>query len=116
MVLIAADEAKRISIGSWENWCDTVTNGNRGRLISIDFVGDEEAARTLAKDVALVAIDYDSVFKGNRMVISYGDDSAPYRHIVQAPIALWQGQDANGRVVAIELEDEDGHHTILTLA
>ena len=69
----------------------------------------------MAKDVALVAIDYDSVLKGNKMVISYGDEEAPYRHMIDGPVALWQGQDVNGRVVALEVEDEKGGHTIMTL-
>jgi len=115
MARIATDETKKIARERWKDWCDTFTNGNAGRPISIEIVDNEEGAETLAEDVAFVAIDFDPAGKGDDFVISYGAEATPTRHIVEAPVVLWQGQDVNGRVVALEIEDEEGGHTIVTL-
>jgi hypothetical protein len=70
----------------------------------------------LADGAALVAIDYDPEGKGNDFVISYGDAQAPSYHTVAGPVALWQAQDQNGVVVSLEIEDERGGRTTVTLA
>ena len=115
MANIASDETKRIPTERWEEWCDTFTNGNRGRLIRIEVVSDELGAEPLAHGAALVALDYDPAGKGNNFVISYGDEAAPSSHVIAKPVALWQAQDENGLVVSLEIEDEGGSRTIVTL-
>ena len=105
---------KEIPAESWEDWCDTFTNGNRGRLVSIGLVGDEIGDEPLAESVPLVAIDYDPVDKGNDFVISFGQEAAPSHHIIEAPVRLWQAQDANGLVVSLQIEDQNGRRTILS--
>jgi hypothetical protein len=49
-------------------------------------------------------------------VLGYGDEQALSHHMVAGPVALWQGQDRNGVVVSLEIEDERGGRTIVTLA
>jgi hypothetical protein len=115
MANIASDETKRIPSERWEAWCDTFTNGNRGRLICIEIVGDELGAELLVDGSALLAIDYDPAGKGKDFVISYGDEAAPSSHVITDPVALWQAQDENGLVVSLEIEDEGGSRTIVTL-
>jgi len=99
----------------WEAWCDTFTNGNRGRLLRIEIVGDEVGAEPLADGAGLVALDYDPAGKGKDFVISYGDEGAPSSHVIADPVALWQAQDENGLVVSLEIEDQRGGRTIVTL-
>ena len=108
--------SKEIAAERWEAWCDTFTNGNRGRLVGIEMVSDELGAEPLAEGAPLVAIDYDPAGKGNNFVISYGDEAAPSSHVVADPVALWQAQDENGLVVSLEIEDERGGRTIVTLS
>ena len=72
----------------WEEWCDTFSNGNRGRTFSIDLVDDEYGDERLAGGAPLVAIDYDPFDKGNDFVISYGEEVAPTAHIIRAPVRL----------------------------
>ena len=105
---------KEIPAEGWEAWCDTFTNGNRGRSFSIDLVDDEIGDQRLAGGASLVAIDYDPFDKGNDFVVSFGDELAPTSHIIRAPARLWQAQDANGLVVSLEIEDESGRRTILS--
>ena len=105
---------KEIPAERWEEWFDTFTLDNLGRSLSIDLVDDEYGDERLAEGVPLVAIDYDPVNKGNDFVVSYGEEVASTSHIIRAPVRLWQAQDANGLVVALEIEDESGRHTILS--
>ena len=112
---IVRDETKEIPPERWTQWFDTFTNSNAGRSVRITLIDDELGDETLTSGAALVAIDYDSADKGNDFVISYGDKQAPSHHTIQAPVRLWQGQDENGLVVSLEIEDESGRHTILSL-
>ena len=105
---------KEIPAEGWEAWCDTFTNGNRGRSFNIDLVDDVIGETRLAKGASLVAIDYDPADKGNDFVVTFGDELAPTSHIIRAPVRLWQAQDADGLVVALEIEDESGRRTILS--
>ncbi len=114
MSSIAPDEMKNIPADRWEGWCDTFTNGNRGRLIRI-LLDDDPDGKVLVDGVELVAVDYDPVGKGNAFIISHGDDENPSAHIVNAPVKLWQGQDVNGVVVTLEIEDKKGTLTITRL-
>lgn len=116
MARIASDETKSIPVERWEAWSVSFTNGNRGRIINIEVVDPELGSEPLADQVVLVAIDHDPVGKGNDFIISYGDGSAPSRHVISAPVELWQAQDADGLVVSLEIEDEHGGHTIITLS
>jgi len=115
MTNIASDETKKIPADRWAEWSTTFTNGNRGRLIKIEIVGDEVGAEALADGTTLVALDYDPAGKGNNFVISYGDEVAPSSHMIAKPVGLWQAQDENGLVVSLEVETEDGSRTIVTL-
>ena len=107
-------ETKEIPAERWVNWCDTFSNGNRGRPLSISTIDDVYGDETLNDEVALVAVDYDPVHKGNDFVISFGEQDAPTSHVVSAPVRLSQAQDADGLVVAVEIEDQNGQRTILS--
>jgi hypothetical protein len=105
---------KEIPAEGWEAWCDTFTNGNRGRSFGMHLVDDEVGDARLVESASLVAIDYDPANKGNDFVISFGEELAPTSHIIRAPVRLWQAQDANGLVVALEIEEKSGRRTILS--
>ncbi len=113
MSRLAAQETKQIPVEEWENWCDLFTTDNAGRRISIELVGGVEGAQPLTEEIVLVAIDYDPAGKGDDMVISYGEEESPYHHIVNKPVKLWEGLDARGRTVALEIEDAAGNHAIV---
>ncbi len=103
---------KEIPAERWMEWCDTFTNGNRGRSLGIRFVDEQYGAGSLAERAYFVAIDHDPVSKGNDFIISYGDEESLTSHVIRAPVTLWQVQDANGVVVALAIGDQNGRQTI----
>jgi hypothetical protein len=85
-------ETKNISGERWQEFCETYTNGNRGRVVSITIVS-EDASELLAKGVVFSAIDYAPVGKDDDFVISYGDQASLASHVVYVPFELWQAKD-----------------------
>ena len=49
MSAVAPDEMKNIPADQWEEWCDTFTNGNRGRLIQIELDDDDPDGELLVR-------------------------------------------------------------------
>jgi hypothetical protein len=109
----APRETKRIPLERWSEFCDTFTNGNRGRLLSMEIIGDDVGDLPLTKSTPFAAIDFDSLSKGDDFVISYGSEAPTTSHVITAPVELWEAQDVNGRVVSLEIVDLNGHKTIL---
>ena len=107
-------ETKDIPTEGWVSWCDTFSNGNRGRTLSISTIDDVYGDESLTEEVAFVAIDHDPVVRGSNFVISFGEEAAPSSHVVEEPVRLVQAQDRNGLVVAVEIEDQNGRRTILS--
>jgi hypothetical protein len=87
-------------------------NGNRGRVVSIMIVS-EDVGELLAKGAVFSVIDYDPVGKGDDFVISYGVQAPLTSHIVYVPLELWQAQDKNGKVTALEIIDAEDCKTII---
>ena len=112
--MMATTDTKKIPAERWAEWSDTFTNGNRGRRLRIEIVSDELGVEPLVDGAALAALDYDPAAKGNRFIISYGDEAAPSSHVIAGPTVLWQAQDENGLVVSLEIEAEDGSRTVVT--
>lgn len=109
----APKETKQIPQERWEEFCATFTNGNRGRLLSMEIIGDDVGELPLAKSAPFAAIDFDSLSKGDSFVISYGSEAPSTSHVINAPVELWEALDVNGRVVSLEIIDLSGHKTIL---
>jgi hypothetical protein len=49
--------------------------------------------------------------EGNDFVVSFRQEAAPSHHIIEVPVSLWQAQDANGLVVSLQIEDQNGQRT-----
>lgn len=106
-------ESKGIPQEAWARWCDTFTNGNRGRAVTIFAVESEMDVATLVEGAALVAIDYDTPGRGNDFVVSYGDTQQPNSHVIEHPVALRQDQDSNGRIHSLEIGEHGGRRTVV---
>lgn len=46
-------------------------------------------------------------------MISYGNQAPLTTHIVNMPLELWQAQDENGKVIALEIIDAEDRKTII---
>jgi hypothetical protein len=47
------NETKQIPQERWQEFCATFTNGNRGRLFSMEIIGDDVGDLSLAKSTPL---------------------------------------------------------------
>ena len=84
-----------------------------GRRVNIETLSSAEDWK-VASQAPLLAIDYDPVGKGDDVVISLGRDSLAASHVVPAPQELWEAQDENGKVVAVQIVDKAGGKTLLS--
>jgi hypothetical protein len=101
-------QTKKIDQERWAEYLSMFSNGNRGRMISI-----EVESQMLADAMPLFAIDYDPVNKGDDLVITTGTDKVEYTHTISAPKEIWELQDDNGTVVSMEIINQEGLKNII---
>jgi hypothetical protein len=107
-------ETKNIPTERWGDFCETFTNGNRGRIVNITIVSEDVGER-LAEGPKFSAIDYDPVGKGDVFVISYGDEAPLTNHVVNTPLELWQAQNEVGKVILLEIIDAEERKLMVEL-
>jgi hypothetical protein len=107
-------QTKKIDKKRWSEFLSMFSNGNRGRLVTIEVedmaLGDEE----LTNAMPLMGIDYDPAGKGDDFVITTGLDAVDYTHKISGPTELWELQDDNGKTVVLEIINRKGSKTILS--
>lgn len=106
-------QTKKIDRGRWGDFLSIFSNGNRGRTVAIEVADPATGAQELTDAAPLFAIDYDPAGKGDDLVITTGRDEVDYTHTISAPAEIWEAQDDNGKVVALEIIDQSGSKTIL---
>ena len=106
---------KQIPAEQWVEFFDMFTNGNKGRLIELEVLDPELGDETPVKDQPLLSLVYDPVGKGNDLTIEIGRDQVAYAHTIDAPNKVWQQQDENGKVVALEIKADDRTQAIVRL-
>jgi len=89
------------------------SNGNRGRLMAIEIADMADGEQPLADAAPLLAIDFDPAGKGDDLVITTGRDEIDSTHKISAPLEIWESQDDNGKVMALEVIDRSGSKTII---
>ena len=106
-------QTKKLDQARWSEHLSMFSDGNRGRLVAIE-VADMATGDQLLTDAApLFAIDYDPANKGDDLVITTGRNQVDYSHTISAPVEIWESQDDNGKVVALEVINRNGAKTIL---
>ncbi len=98
----------------WQDFLATFSNGNSGRALSMEVFDSKSGDQAAVKQGPLMAIDYDPVGKGNDIVVSTGVGELDYSHTINAPVELWQAQNDNGVVHALEIVDQNNVKTILS--
>ncbi len=106
---------KQIPRDEWVEFFDMLTNGNKGRLINLELLDRELGDETPVKGQPLLSLVYDPVNKGNDLTIEIGRTQVAYAHTIDAPQEVWQAQDDNGKVVALEIKTNEGNQAILSL-
>jgi hypothetical protein len=99
----------------WKDFFVTFSNGNRGRMLSLEVLDPESGDSGQFKQGKLLAVDYDPVDKGNDIVVTTGTDEVDYTHTIEAPVEVWQAQQDSGQVAALEIIDQNNVKTILSL-
>ncbi len=99
----------------WQDFLVKLSNGNRGRALSLETFDSASGDQSATRQGKLMAVDYDPIGKGNDIVVTTGVDEIDYSHTINAPVELWQAQHDSGEVGALEIIDQNGVKTILSL-
>jgi hypothetical protein len=95
----------------WGEFFDQCSDGNRGRLVSISIIDSDLDNKDLIEAAPLMAMIYDPPQKGNDLVIEIGRDEVNYAHTIAAPISISTGQDSDGKLIMVVIEDAAGSQT-----
>jgi hypothetical protein len=106
-------QTKQIDQGRWSEFLSMFSNGNRGRLVAIEIADMADGDQPLSDAAPLFAVDFDPAGKGDDMVITTGRDDVDYTHKISDPLEVWESQDDNGKVTALEVIDRNGSKTIV---
>ena len=106
-------QTKQIDQGRWSEFLSMFSNGNRGRLVAIEIADIADGDQPLSDAAPLFAVDFDPAGKGDDMVITTGRDDVDYTHKISDPLEIWESQDGNGKVTALEVIDRSGSKTIV---
>jgi hypothetical protein len=103
--------ARELEQGLWPEFMDKFSRGNMGRKVTVSFQDSSAGEQILADRVALFAVDYDPVQKGNDLVISLGANDIESTHKIEGPVKIWEVQDDNGKVVSLDIIDRNENKT-----
>lgn len=106
----------QVSSSDWLEFFVSFSNGNQGRLLSLEEFDAESGSTGQVVQGKLIAVDYDPVDKGNDLVVTTGDGEIDNSHIVKAPVEVWKAQADDGEIVSLEIIDQNGAKTILRLS
>jgi hypothetical protein len=106
-------QTKQIDQDRWSDFLSMFSNGNRGRLMAIEIADLAVGDQPLSDAAPLFAIDFDPAGKGDDLMITTGLDEVDYTHKIIDPLEIWESQDDNSKVIALEVIDLNGSKTIL---
>ena len=101
---------KQIHKVGWQEQIQMFSSDNRGRKAAVTIEG-----LTIAKNQVFRDIEFDSVEKGNELIIKLGFLENIFTHAVDALVELHIYQESNGVDTALEVVDEKGRSTLLRL-
>ncbi len=104
----------QIAQTDWQDFFVMFSNGNRGRVVSLEVFDADSGTTGQARQGPLMAIDYDPVGKGNDIVVTTGVDEIEYSHTIPAPVEVWQEQLDDGQAAALEIIDQNNVKTVVS--
>ncbi len=99
----------------WQDFFVTFSNGNRGRLLSIEVLDADTGGAGPARQGKLMGVAHDPVGEGNDLVVTTGVDEIEYSHTINNPEEVWKAQHEDGEIAALEIIDQNKVKTILSL-
>jgi hypothetical protein len=104
---------KHIPLERWGEFFEMFSHGNRGRVVEMELLDQEKGDQPLIQAAPLTSIDYQAEADGDSVIIHTGHNGTAYIHMITAPKEVWTGQDKNGVVMAVDITDQKGNHTVL---
>ena len=104
----------QIAQTDWQDFFVMFSNGNRGRVVSLEVFDADSGTTGQARQGPLMAIDYDPVGKGNDIVVTTGVDEIEYSHTIPAPGEVRQEQLDDGQAAALEIIDQNNVKTVVS--
>ena len=105
--------SKQIPQPRWREFFYMFSDGNRGRTIAIEVINQEFGNAQLIENALLLSMVYNRPDKDNNLAIETGKDEVNYAHNIAAPTQVWEAQNENGEVMALEIENESGTQTVV---
>lgn len=117
MIVNKIDLSKSVPREQWGEFFDQFSDSNRGRDISIESISSELGDKELIqKNAPLTAtMIYDRPGKGDELVIEVGKNEKTYGHIIYSLTEVLTGQNSNGEILAIWINDAAGKKTLVKL-
>jgi hypothetical protein len=111
-------ERKHITPERWSEYLDSVTTGNRGRLIAADVAAPSEISAVDEIDIPelgapLFALEYEPAGKGDAIILSTGENELEYEHAIKGPTELTETLNDDGSLDSLEILDQGGGRTRL---
>jgi len=103
----------QVPTDEWPDFFVMFSNGNRGLAVSLEACDPESGDSGQVKQGKLMAVNYDPHGKGNDIVVTTGVDEIDYSHTIKAPLEVWQSQQDNGEVLALEIIDQNSVKTVI---
>jgi Family of unknown function (DUF5335) len=109
------DISKSVPRERWGEFFDRFSESNRGRHISIEIIDSELGDKELIQNAPLLAMIYDRPGKGDNLAIEVGIDEMTYGQTVDSPTSVSTGQNSNGEIIAIWIDDSAGRKILVKL-
>lgn len=107
---------KTIDPDRWVEFFDQLSDGNRGRLVTLEVIDPEYGEEILVHGQPLFNVVYDPVGKGNLISLELGQEGVCYSHPVPNPTEVNTEQDGEtGRLLVLEIRSADGGQTLVEL-
>jgi hypothetical protein len=107
---------KHIPQERWGEFFELFSHGNKGRLIEIEVLDQEKGVMKPLHSAPLSTIDYQPSDEGDTVIVHTGHNGLARTYAIAAPKEVWTGQDENGVVMALDISDPKGNHTVVKIA
>ena len=95
----------------WSEYLGEIARTKRGWLVAVEVVSRHEVLTKPeiglpAMGTPLIALEYEPPTKGDKIIISVGQETVDYEHAIDGPTELVENLDAYGRLSSLEILDQ----------